>query len=334
VLAGAAALTVLAACSPSREHRFTGRTMGTAYEVRVEARLGSVERAAVADTIRFVLERLERSMSTYLPESEVSRLNRHPGGEPFAVSTPVLEALLTAREVSERSGGAFDVTVGALVAAWGFGAGASPGRRLADDEVAALRSRVGYEALEIDTAAATVLKAFPGLSVDLSGIGKGFAAARVGAALDALGHGRWLVDVGGELQVGDPPSGSAGWRIGVERPDLGPPRLHATFDAVRVGVATSGDHRDVLVLDGVSYAHVVDPRTGVPLRQRGLSVTVVHPSGAVADAWATALLVLGPEVGPDVASRAGVAALFVTRADTGWTSHATPGFPETESPPE
>jgi thiamine biosynthesis lipoprotein len=308
--------------------------MGTAYEVRVEARLGSQAQAAVADTIRLVLERLERSMSTYLPESGVSRLNRHPGGEPFAVSPDVLEVLLTAREVSERSGGAFDVTVGALVTAWGFGAGTPPPRPLADEEVSALRSRVGYEALEIDTLAATVRKALPGLTVDLSGIGKGYAAERVGAALDALGHGRWLVDVGGELQAGDPPSGSRGWRIGVERPDAGPPRLHATFDAARVGVATSGDNRDVIVLDGVPYAHVVDPRSGLPLRQRGLSVTVVHRSGATADAWATALLVLGPEAGFDAASREGIAALFVAPADTAWTSRATPGFPEIESPGE
>jgi len=296
-------------------HEFVGATMGTTWSVRVDADLSADERARVQAVIEERLDRVNGLMSTYDTASELSRFNRHASTEPFPASAELLEVLALARDVSERSGGAFDVTVGPLVEAWGFGPGGGLEGRLGPKPdgamLARLREHVGYQKVLLDAASGTVSKTVPDVAVDLSAIAKGYGVEQVAIGLRELGLASFLVEVGGELKAVGTTRGGRPWRVGIERPDDREPGVWGTVDLTDEAIATSGDYRNYYEEDGVRYAHIIDPRIGVPMRMRGASVSVVHPDAAVADAWATALSVLGPDDGYAVAVREELAVLFV-----------------------
>jgi FAD:protein FMN transferase len=310
-----------------------GSTMGTSFSVvlSTEGKLDVDDLVGLQGAIDAELIAVNRQMSTYLADSELSRFNRDPGPEPFAVSRELVELVALAKQVSADSEGAFDVTVGPLVDAWGFGAESDGERRELDAvEITALRGVVGDAKLRVDRAARTLAKQVPGLRVDLSAIAKGHGCDRVGAVVEAAGWTDYMVEIGGEVWArGDNPDGEA-WKLGVERPsgDAAGDRVVQAIVRVRdAGVATSGDYRNYWERDGVRYSHTVDPRTGRPITHTLASVTVIHPeSAALADAWATALSVLGPEQGPALAERLGLAAYFLIRVGEGYEARATPAF--------
>lgn len=299
-----------------------GLTMGTTFDVEIDADMSAAERADARALVEGTLAHVERLMSTYDTASELSRFNRHAGVDPIAVSDDVLRVLTTALEVGGRSDGAFDVTVGPLVDAWGFGPDGAPAHPPDSARVALLLERVGPGRLVVDPKAGTVAKTHPDTRVDLSAIAKGYGVEQVAARLVERGYGSVLVEVGGEVQaVGTRRDGSR-WRVGIERP--GGDGLHGTVELTDQAVATSGDYRNFYDDGGTAYAHIIDPRTGRPIPSVGVAVSVVHPSATEADAWATALSVLGVEQGYDLAVREGIAALFVWRSEAGSGSRATP----------
>jgi thiamine biosynthesis lipoprotein len=306
-------------------HVFSGPSMGSIYTVSVDADLARGERARIAGAIEDRLARVTRLMSTYDPESEVSRFNRHASEEPFALSAETMHVLVMAREVSERSEGAFDVTVGPLVDAWGFGPSADVQPVPDSTTIAGILPLVGYDGLLLDPANGTARKADPALRIDPTAIAQGYAAELVADTLRALGLSSFMVDVGGELRADGTRRDGQAWRVGIERPD-GTEGLAGTIDLIDEGIDTSGDYRNYFEEGGVAYAHLIDPRTGQAVRARSSSVTVVHDDTAMADAWATALMVLGPEEGYEVAVREGIEALFlsIVGAEVRW--RATPGM--------
>jgi FAD:protein FMN transferase len=309
-------------------HELVGPTMGTSFRVLIAADLAEGELDRTRRLVEERLDSLSRLMSTYDATSEISRFNRHASTEPVAATPELIDVLTMAREVSERSGGAFDVTVGPLVEAWGFGPGGGidgPSRPTpSEGEVERLRQVAGYDRVVIDRAAGTAAKTHPESWVDLSGIAKGYAADAVAAVLAEEGLTSFLVEVGGEL-AGRGTRAGRPWRVGIERPD-DTPGVWATVELDHEGIATSGDYRDYYEEGGLRYAHIIDPRTGRPVIVRGASVSVIHPSAAMADAWATALTVLGPEEGYEVAVREGLAAVFVYAFDGEVRSAQTPAF--------
>ena len=303
-----------------------GPTMGTYYRVRVVAEAGDQE--ALRGLVERRLDAVDRAMSTYRGDSEVSRFNRLGAGESQVFSEETWAVVELARRVREESGGAFDPTVGPLVDAWGFGA---PGRDaeptpVADDRLAEMRSAIG--AIELLSDDRRVLKLEDGAALDLSAIAKGWATDRVSEALSLAGFGNHLVEVGGEVRTaGHSPAGDP-WRIAIERPpaqstDPRPGiRAPATKDATQPGLqkvlpftngslATSGDYRNFWERDGVRYSHTIDPRTGRPVEHALASASVFHESCAVADAYATALMVLGPQEGLRWANQNDIAALLL-----------------------
>jgi thiamine biosynthesis lipoprotein len=295
--------------------------MGTSYALRVETSGMADDTVAIGALIEGELARMNRVMSTYETESDVSRFGRHAGTEPVAVDPSLLDILGPALEICRRSSGAFDPTVAPLVDAWGFG----PEDVLPPDsaQVEALRDLVGCDALHPDSRNGTLAKDLPGMRIDLSGIAKGYAADRIGRALRERGYQSALVDVGGELSaVGSHVDGRP-WRVALEGPGEDQPGTLGAIDLVDESVATSGDFRNYYEYEGVLYAHIIDPRTGFPIHYRGFSVSVVHEDGAMADAWATALTVLGPEEGFELAEREGLAALFAWRSPEGVRSRMT-----------
>lgn len=268
-------------------------------------------------------------MSTWDPASEVSRFNAHASLEPFPLSPETIAVLALARDVSSASGGAFDVTVRPLVAAWGFGAAARlPGNGPTEEELRAIDARVGYQRLELDVAALTARKLEPALEIDLSAIAKGFGVDQAAEALEALGHADYLVEVGGEVRAhGQRPQGGS-WKLGIERPTSDGREIHGIVSLDGLAMATSGDYRSFHEQGGTRVTHIIDPRTGRPASHGVASVSVVHERAAVADAWATALTVLGDEEGRALAAAAGIAAYWILHeGDEGFRQRATPNFP-------
>ncbi|MEP7180737.1 MAG: FAD:protein FMN transferase [Betaproteobacteria bacterium] len=318
---GAAAL--VAACGDRRDAasapvaEFRGPTMGSSYTVKIAgADLSTAALAAAHDAARTALAAVDAAMSTHRRDSELSRFNRHPARTPFAFSPDTFAVFALAERVSAATGGAFDVTVGPVVDAWGFG----PGRefRVVDGaEVDALERRVGWNMLALDGSARTVAKARPDLAADLSGIAKGHGVDRAAQALDALGIERYMVEAGGEVRTRGINGDGQPWQIGIEQPDAMPPRPRHVVPLVGRAMATSGDYRVYFERDGRRYCHEIDPATGRPIANGVASVTVVAPECGYADAMATALMVLGPERGLALATAQDIAALFVVRAPGG-----------------
>ncbi|MCP3986321.1 MAG: FAD:protein FMN transferase [bacterium] len=300
-------------CQAPGKTLLVGQTMGTSWSVTL------VEPDPRArEAIQARLDAVNAAMSTWDPDSELSRFNAHASSEPFPLSSETLGVMSLAREVSEATGGAFDVTVRPLVAAWGFGAGARiPGAGPVDEDLVALRARVGFERLVLDPAGGTAQKRHPQLEVDLSAIAKGFGVDEVARALSELGHERFLVEVGGEVRaLGERPAGGS-WRLAIERPEPDGRAVHAVVELRDLAMATSGDYRSFYEQEGERLTHIVDPRVGRPVSHGLASVSVVHQNAATADAWATALTVLGPDEGPRVAVASGIAAYFIVRTPQG-----------------
>lgn len=320
-LFGALILAAAACDPPLAVMGFSGATMGTSYQVLIETGVQEEDSVALGAVIARVLADVNRVMSTYDADSDVSRFSRYASSEPFEVDPMLLVVLEVGLEVCERSGRAFDPTVAPLVDAWGFG----PEDVLPPDSarVASLRALVGCDALSVDAEGGTLAKSGREARIDLSGIAKGFAAERIGLALRELGYENALVDVGGEIRVVGPHRDGRPWRVALEGPGETEPGPIGTIDLVDEAVATSGDFRDYYEYLGELYAHIIDPRTGFPIRYRGFSVSVVHSDATFADAWATALTVLGPEEGFDLAEREGLAAFFAWRTPEGVRSRAT-----------
>ncbi len=305
--------------------------MGTTFAVPVVAdHLDDAESEALRAAIGDELEEMNRLMSNYRPDSEISRFNAHQSLEAFPLSAPMYEVLVISEEVSSLSGGAFDITIPPLLEAWGFGPNADSERDPPDAAtLEALRDRVGQGLLILDKRAKTARKGHTALAIDLSAIAPGYAADRIATLLSTRGYSRYMVDVGGEFSVlghnqkGDP------WRVGIERPTAtrsDAPVLQRVVDLERGALATSGDYRTYREIDGRRVSHTIDPRTQQPIAHGLASVTVIAENAARADALATALNVLGPEQGLALATEQALPIMMIIRDNGGFTIRTSPAF--------
>jgi len=304
---------------PARVHELAGATMGTTWTLRVSLPVGAPEEwvGAMGDTVQARLDRIERLMSTWDSTSELSRFNRTDGTGPVELSAETLAVLEVAAEVGESSAGAFDITVAPLVDAWGFGPVPTEGRIPSSETLDALRSLVGLDRIRIDAAAGTAAKTDPRVVVDLSGVAKGYGLDLAAEGAERMGAKDFALEVGGEVSArGGRPDGTA-WRVAIEAPTPGARAVFRVLELRDQTVATSGDYRNFVEIDGTRYSHLVDPRTGFPIPWRGFSVSVLHPRAAYADAWATALSVLGPDEGLALAEKLGLSVAFVVPGETG-----------------
>lgn len=274
---------------PAQETRFEFAQVHMGMEVRVvlyAAESGLARRAAAAafDCIR----KLEDTMSDYREESEIRRLALRPDSL-VPVSDDLFLVLAEALTLAERSGGAFDPTVGPVVALWR--AARRSGEPPSPDSLQAARSRVGWRLVELDPANRAVRLALPGMRLDLGGIAKGYILDRALQAIKARGISRALLVAGGDIVAGDAPPESGGWSVAVEGAS---PAMRARAAALmNAALATSGDSEQFVVIDGVRYSHVVNPRTGIPMTDRRRAYVIAR-SGSLADGLATALTVVDP----------------------------------------
>ncbi len=306
-----------------------GEIFGTTWSVKVSTELAPVARDAIAAEIDETLARVDALMSTWKPDSELSRFNAARSTDPFPIEADTAAVFAIALEVGERSGGAFDVTVGPLVEAWGFGASGVPLEAPDAATLEALGARVGLDRLVLDRDAQppTLTKRHPEVAADLSAVAKGHAVDRVAQRLVAAGFDGFLVEIGGELRAqGRRPDGTP-WRVAIEEPVFEGRAIHRVLALEDHAIATSGEYRNYReTSDGARVSHTIDPRTARPIAHGLASVTVVHREAAWADAWATALNVLGPDEGYLLAERESLAATFIVRGGDGFEARSTPAL--------
>lgn len=323
------AVVILAACGRGDdrpEAHITGETMGTTYSVRIVDPAGGSAVEEITLSIQRALEDVNRRMSTWREDSEVSLFNAAAPAEWFPVSEDTAALVAMASAVSRMSGGAFDITVGPVVDLWGFGP--DPVRVVppADAEIEAVMAGVGYEFVESREEPPALRRGGAAVAIDLSAIAKGHAVDRVAAVLDQAGMTDYLIEVGGELRVRGHNRRGQRWTVAVEDPLAAGRAVHRVLNVTDTAVATSGDYRNFFEYEGIRYSHTIDPRTGRPVSHELVSVTVLDESAALADALATALLVLGPEAGGELATRADIAAYFIVGSGDGVMARWTPAF--------
>ena len=300
----------------------SGAIFGTTWNVKVVGE--SPDSEGLASRLDGRLRRLDEVLSTYREDSALMWLNRAPKGEWVNLAPELHEVLTISKSVHRLSEGAFDPTVGRLVRAWGFGPDPRPSRA---PDVAKLMSSVGFHHLELHPSDMKARWLRQGVDLDLSAVAKGYAVDQLSQLLDSEGLTRHMVEIGGEVRThGAGPTGDA-WRIGVETPDARPKREAAVAVSLHDrAMATSGDYRNFYQVDGDVVSHTIDPVTGSPVTHDLGSVTVISTTAAEADAWATALNVLGPVRGEAIASRAGLDYMMIVRTGDAFRQVLSPGF--------
>jgi thiamine biosynthesis lipoprotein len=293
--------------------RTSGATMGTRYTARLHAPPGVDLRSIVAE-LREVVTAVDDQMSNWKADSDLSRLNRAATGDWVGISANLASLLASAGRIGRETGNAFNIGVGDLVGAWGFGPRRAPWPPARPEDPGPCCPV--DELLEIDAAGCRARKCGP-VALDLCGIAKGFGVDELARVLAEHGIQSWLVGIDGEMRAcGAKPDGSA-WTIALEAPEDERRAAMAVVEPGDAAIATSGDYRHWIKKDGQRISHTMDPRDGQPLRGGLASVTVIATRCADADAYATALMVLGEEAGHACARRLGLDALLVARAGDG-----------------
>ncbi len=326
----------LAACAMPRprETLLQGQTMGSAWTVKIAGRLPAAPEE-LRTGVQASFDAVNLALSTWRPDSALSRFNADDRGEWMDVDPDLAEVMHYALELSEHSGGAYDVTVGPLVNLWGFGPDPATHRVPAAADIDAARTRVGWRKVEVDVSQRRARKQ-PGVRVDLSSLGKGHGVDRVAEYLDSRGVANYLIDLSGKLRARGHNAAGAWWRVAVERPGPDDGSDAAALQTIVVtlrneSIATAGDYRRFFEADGRHYSHIIDPRTGQPVAHRTVSSTVQASDCLQADAWATVLMVMDPAEALTLAERTGLRALLIGRENGGFRLSPSKNWPRTDS---
>ena len=315
LLAAGAGFSQLRSEPPVAELHMSGRTMGTTYNVKYRPTQHAPTLQAMQSQVDALLAEINHTMSTYDPESELSRFNRLHTTDWVAVSDPLRAVLKTALEIGAQSEGAFDITVGPLVNLWGFGPDVHPDHIPLESDIAAARARSGLDKVTLSDTQPAIRKHHPDVFLDLSGIAKGYGVDRVAELMAAHGIEHYMVEIGGEIRVRGLKAHETPWRIAIEKPLSGERSVQTMLALSDVALATSGNYRNFFEIAGRRYSHTIDPTTGWPIDNHLVSVTVLAETSMRADAWATAFQVLGPERGMAIAERLNLPVLFVIERD-------------------
>lgn len=322
-------LVLLSACGGRTEYLLEGRTMGTTYHIKVVADR-STDMGDVKAKVDRLLVQINRSMSTYQPDSEISRFNAfREKGKPFEVSGDFLRVMLSAREIFRLTEGAMDSTVNPLVNLWGFGKKGAVTQEPSSQAVADALRLVGFDQIDV-VETGYLVKKQPDVTVDLAAIAKGYGVDQVAVLLHGLGFRDYLVEIGGEVYAAGRRADNKTWRVGINQP-----RPEAAADAVyevvplqNRAMATSGDYRNFERIGQTTFSHIIDPRTGYPVQNGVVSASVIADNCTLADGLATALMVMGPEKGIALLDRLReVEGMIITRqADGTFRNHLSKGM--------
>lgn len=306
---------LLSACQPQTSNKqqavFTGPIMGTEYRITVVSN-AAIDQQELGGSVLAAMQSVNQSMSNYIADSELSKFNRLAANVPFVISSDFASVMLEAEQISELSSGAFDVTLAKAIDAWGFGPDGTIDKKPSDDELLILRDTVGYQYLSLQDS--SLSKSKDGVELSLSAIAKGYAVDKVANVIEAYGINDYLVNIGGELRASGKTVDAQLWRVGIEKPHiLGGIQQIALLD--NKAIATSGDYRNYLVVDGQQFSHTIDPITLKPVLHKLALVSVIADKASTADALATAMMVMGEEKAWSFALKNRLAAYFIVRGD-------------------
>ncbi|WP_076418582.1 FAD:protein FMN transferase [Colwellia sp. UCD-KL20] len=322
-------LTLLTGCFPSKnldkkEVLLQGRTMGTTYNIKVIVENDSIDTQLLQKDIDSALVNVNQEMSTYIPDSELSRFNQLRSSEPVTLSKGLARVVKEAIRLGKLSNGKLDVTVGPLVNLWGFG----PEYRLekvpSDELLEQTKSKVGIENIELVDG--RLSKKIDELYIDLSTIAKGYGVDLIAELVESRGIHNYLVEIGGEMRLKGFKDTGELWHIAIEKPVTTERAVQQVVVPKNNAVATSGDYRNYFESNGQRFSHIIDPATGKPINHKLVSVTVIHPSSMTADGLSTALMVMGEKEALAFAEENEIAAYFISKSENGFVEQSTVKF--------
>lgn len=305
----------------------SGMTMGTSWSVKYWSDQPLPDQNEVLLSITRRLESIDRMMSTYRQDSDLSRFNRSRSLDWQPVPGELAKVVAEAQRISELSNGAYDVTIDHLINLWGFGPSRTNDKIPSQEQIRNIMQATGYKKIDVSEKPPQLRKKHPDVSINLSSIAKGFAVDEVAAELDKLGINNYILEIGGELTTAGKSQRETPWRIAIEKPTHYERGVQLIITPKNQGVATSGDYRNFFEdKSGHRFSHTIDPRSGRPIQHRLASVTVIMPTVMAADAMATAMMAMGPDEAIKLAEQHRYAAFFIIRERNQLTTYSSSEF--------
>lgn len=318
----------LTACqSRQEETELTGSVQGTTYHIKMVLEGLPAEPDRLRRGIEAVFDEIDVKLSNYRDDSEISRLNRQSTTEWLPVSREIGELLQIAKAVYERSEGCYDLTVKPLFDLWGFSR--HENRVPSQAEIDRVLAHVGMDRLDVDAANSRIRKQDPELRIDLSSIAQGYTVAAIANLLETQGIQNYLVEVGGEMKVKGHKANGHSWRVAIEKPTPYTREIERILDIHQqngTAIMTAGTYRNFFEDQGQVYSHILDPKTGRPVKHHLLSVTVLHEDPTWADAWDTALLCVGETKARSIAEAEHLKALLIYQEGQDLKEHMSSAF--------
>lgn len=300
-------LLLISACSDNHSNdiiKISGATMGTKYHVVITNKKNNTAYSSneIKSQVENLLLKINQQMSTYIPDSEISKFNKYEKIDWFPISDDFAFVMTNAQEVSRITHGFFDTTIAPLIDLWGFGA-KTKNRLPSSLELEKVKVYTGYSLLNIRLTPPAIQKNDPRLRIDLSAIAKGFAVDKISLYLNSIGLRNHLVEIGGEIRGSGTNQYNKPWHIAIANPD---PSLRTPNRSIKINdnaLATSGNYNNYFIKDGIRYSHTINPITSRPITHKLASVTVIADSTMLADAYATAIMVMGEVKGREFAKQ-------------------------------
>ncbi len=331
-IGGIALTLMLAACQKDPEIvTLSGKTMGTTYLIKYidNGKLKQAPQQA-HEQIDLILKDVNAKMSTYDPNSELSRFNQSTQiNSAVEISNDLATVIQEAIRLNRLTEGALDVTVGPIVNLWGFGPEKRVDKRPTPEQIVERQAWVGIDKLKLTehNGKFSLEKSVPQLYIDLSAIAKGFGVDKVAAYLDDIGTQNYMVEIGGEIRAKGKNIANKYWQIAIEKPAFdGSREVDQIIQLNNLSMATSGNYRNYFEENGIRFSHEIDPKTGAPVQHHLASITVLTPSAMTADGFSTGLFVLGEEKALQIAEQQGLAVYIIVKTDKGFETQMSSAF--------
>lgn len=301
--------------------------MGTFWRISL-AGVAPERKASLQKAVQQQLDEDDRQLSTWKNDSVLSRFNQYRGSDPQPVSENMADIVSLSLRIGRKTAGAMDITVGPLVNLWGFGPDKQPLKEPTQAQIDAAKALTGLQHLRVIQKAegAYLQKDLPGLYVDLSTVGEGFATDHLARLMEKEGINSYLVSVGGAVLTRGQNAQGQPWKVAIQKPTDRENAVQAVVDLQGHGISTSGSYRNYYELNGKRISHVIDPVTGRPIQHKLVSATVIATTALEADGWDTGLMVLGEEKAKALALRENLAVYLIEKQGEGFSSWMSPQF--------
>lgn len=290
-----------------------GQTMGTTFNIRLSHVPKDCDLSQVNKAIEAELQTITDQMSTWKKDSEISRFNQSTSTDWFPVSKDFAFVIKEAITLSERTEGAFDITLVPLLELWNFSNEETPDSKIpSPDKIKAAKELVNYQLLSARLDPPALKKENPALRIEVAAIAQGHGVDRIVAVVEKFNITNYMIEIGGELKVRGLKNDNQSWRIAIEKPTEKEREIYQVLHLTQGALATSGGYRHFHLIESKKYSHIIDPRTGYPVDHNLIAVTVIAERAIDADDLSTSLMVMGPVIGYNWATEQKVAAIFMT----------------------